>query len=102
MDDKELEQILFEIGKKEIHPSENLVDDTIAFIKNKNIYYLILLSIISYIIAILGITVVGSKYVGLEATVSLLCIIHLIGCISSLGVIIVLGSNKEGEINYEK
>ena len=33
MDDKELEQILLEIGRKEIHPSENLVDDTIAFIK---------------------------------------------------------------------
>lgn len=102
MNHKELEQILFEIGKKEIHPSENLVDDTIRFIKNKNIYYLILLSVISYIMAISGITVLGSKYIGLETTVSLLCIIHLIGCISSLGVIIVLRNNKEGEINYEK
>lgn len=102
MEDKELEQILFEIGKKEIRPSQSLVDDTISFIKSRHIYYSILLSIISYTMVIVGIIILGSKYIGLEVTISLLYILYFIGCISSFGVIIASKNNSKGEINCEK
>lgn len=102
MNDKELEKILAEIGKAKIEPSKDIVDDTISFIKNKYIYYIVLVSIISYIAVILGTITLGYKYLGLKATIFLLCISHFIGLLPALGVIIASRNNKKGEINYEK
>ncbi|MBU5424879.1 hypothetical protein KQI41_00535 [Tissierella pigra] len=101
MNDKKIEQILDEIGKEEIKPSQDIVDDTISFIKNRDIYFIIAVSIISYIVLILGTTVLGYN-LGLKVTVFLLCIIHFIGLIPTVGAIIIAKNNKEGECHYEK
>jgi len=90
MDDKQLEQMLYDLGKEEIQPSKELIYQTKAAIRNKTIYFAVLASMLLNALMIVGLILLDKKYPILKYIISGgLCIQLLMSVLSVCGLLVI-------------
>ncbi len=88
MEDKQLEQMLYDLGKEEVQPSKELIERTKTAVQNRNLYYLIGISIVLNALMIVGFIMLIKHYSILKSLIQWTVWGQLVMSIFAIGGII--------------